>query len=84
MMRAPHSYAVAVRRADGQIAIKAEKAAFPTQRYPILKLPILRGAAVLVQSMVLGIKALNFSASVVYEDAQKAEEPALGAGDSRG
>ncbi|MGH9830934.1 MAG: DUF1385 domain-containing protein, partial [Blastocatellia bacterium] len=76
MMRAPHSYAVAVRRADGQIVTKAELASFPAQRYPLLKLPILRGAGVLIQSMALGIKALNFSASVAYEEAQDSEEPA--------
>ncbi|HYM01046.1 MAG TPA: DUF1385 domain-containing protein [Blastocatellia bacterium] len=76
MMRAPHSYAVAVRRADGQIVTKAELAPYPAQRYPLLKLPVLRGAGVLIQSMTIGIKALNFSTSVLYEDAVKAEQQA--------
>src|SRR5215475_1872834 len=70
MMRAPHSYAVAVRRPDGQIVAKGQRLPSLAEQHPVLKLPILRGAAVLIQSMVLGIKALNFSASVAFEAAQ--------------
>jgi uncharacterized protein YqhQ len=71
MMRAPHSYAVAVRRPDGQIVSKGERLPSLAEQYPILKLPVLRGSVVLIQSMILGIKSLNFSASVVFHDAQK-------------
>lgn len=73
MMRAPHSYAVAVRRANGSIVTKAELAPSPAEQHPALKLPLLRGAGVLIQSMVLGIKALNFSTNVLYEDSKEAE-----------
>ena len=66
MMRAPHSYAVAVRHPDGQIVSKSERLPALSEQYPILKLPVIRGSAVLIQSMVLGIKALNFSANVVF------------------
>jgi uncharacterized protein YqhQ len=69
MMRAPHSYAVAVRKPDGEIVIRAERLPVLAEKYPILKLPILRGSAVLIHSMVLGIKSLNFSANVVFHDA---------------
>jgi uncharacterized protein YqhQ len=75
MMRAPHSYAVAVRRPDGQIVFKAERLPAPSEKYPVLKLPVLRGSAVLIQSMVLGIKALNFSANVVFHQTES-EAPA--------
>src|SRR5262245_65015600 len=68
MMRAPHSYAVAVRRHDGQIVSKAEALPKLDQKYPLLKTPILRGSAVLIHSMALGIKALNFSATVAFDD----------------
>ncbi|MGH9882186.1 MAG: DUF1385 domain-containing protein, partial [Pyrinomonadaceae bacterium] len=44
-----------------------------SDKYPLLKLPILRGGAVMVQSMGLGIKALNFSANEAFADAQAAE-----------
>src|SRR5437867_12579355 len=69
MMRAPHSYAVAVRRPDGQIVSKGERLPALGEQYPLLKLPVLRGSAVLIQSMILGIKSLNFSANVVFHDA---------------
>jgi uncharacterized protein YqhQ len=74
MMRAPHSYAVAVRRPDGQIVAKSEKLPVLAEKYPLLKLPVLRGSAVLIQSMILGIKALNFSANVVFHEAEKETE----------
>src|SRR5260370_912248 len=71
MMRAPHSYAVAVRRGDGTIVTRGELIASPSDKNPMLKLPLLRGAAVLIQSRVLGIKALNFAAGVAYDEAQQ-------------
>ncbi|MGH9938098.1 MAG: DUF1385 domain-containing protein [Blastocatellia bacterium] len=73
MMRAPNSYAVAVRRQDGSIVSKSERLPKLAEKYPILKIPVLRGSAVLIHSMMLGIKALNFSATVVLED-QTGEE----------
>ncbi|PYS75013.1 MAG: hypothetical protein DMF73_02250 [Acidobacteria bacterium] len=73
MMRTPNAYAIAVRKADGTIVNTA--AALPkwSDKAPILKLPILRGGAVLLQSMGLGIKALNYSASEAFAEAQEAE-----------
>ena len=68
MMRAPNSYAVAVRRQDGSIVSKSERLSKLTDKYPILKTPVLRGSAVLIYSMMLGVKALNFSATVAFED----------------
>jgi uncharacterized protein YqhQ len=73
MMRAPNSYAVAVRRQDGSIVSKSERLPKLTDKYPILKTPVLRGSAVLIHSMTLGVKALNFSASVMIEDQQREE-----------
>lgn len=70
MMRAPNSYAVAVRKQDGSIVYKAEPLPKLSDKYPILKIPVLRGSAVLIHSMLLGIKALNFSATVAFEDAE--------------
>ncbi|MDT7602727.1 MAG: hypothetical protein QOF61_724 [Acidobacteriota bacterium] len=77
MMRTPNAYAVAVRKADGTIVHTG--AALPkwSDSYRVLKLPVLRGAAVLVQSMALGIKALNYSAGEVFVAAEQ-EEKAVG------
>ena len=73
MMRTPNAYAVAVRRADGEIVFTG--AALPkwSDKHRFLRLPVLRGAAVLVQSMALGIKALNYSASEAFADAEEKE-----------
>ena len=73
MMRTPNAYAIAVRKADGTIVNTA--AALPkwSDKAPILKLPILRGGAVLLQSMGLGIKALNYSASEAFAEAEEPE-----------
>jgi uncharacterized protein YqhQ len=72
MMRTPNAYAVAVRKADGTIVNIAARLPKWGDKYPLLKLPVLRGSAVLVQSMGLGIKALNYSANEAFGDAQEA------------
>jgi uncharacterized protein YqhQ len=76
MMRTPNAYAIAVRKADGTIVNIAARMPKWSDKYPILKLPVLRGSAVLVQSMGLGIKALNYSANEAFGDAQEAEATA--------
>src|SRR5947209_3623825 len=73
MMRTPNAYAIAVRKADGTIVNTAATLPKWSAKYPIFKLPILRGGAVLIQSMGLGIKALNYSASEAFAEAQEAE-----------
>ncbi len=74
MMRAPHSYAVAVRRQDGQIVSKSEALPKLDEKYPWLKIPVLRGSVVLIHSMALGIKALNFSATVAMEEQEALDQ----------
>lgn len=71
MMRTPSAYAIACRRSDGSIATTAEKLPKWSDKYKWLNIPILRGGATLVQTMALGVKALNFSAQI-FEDDQKA------------
>ena len=73
MMRTPNAYAIAVRKADGTIVNTSARLPKLGDKYPLLKLPVLRGSAVLVQSMGLGIKALNYSANEAFADAQEAE-----------
>ncbi len=67
MMRSLTGYTVAVRQPDGGIAIRKERLTSIGKKYPILKTPVLRGSVVLIQSLILGIRALNFSASVSSE-----------------
>ncbi len=74
MMRTPNAYAIAVRKADGTITHTGAPLPKWSDKYPLLKLPVLRGAAVLVQSMALGIKALNFSANEAFAETDEARE----------
>ena len=73
MMRGPNSWAVAVRRPDGVIVSMSEPLSSLSARYPILKVPVLRGSAVLIHSMVLGIRAINFSAAIALDEGERPE-----------
>src|SRR5690349_1371691 len=73
MMRTPNAYAIAVRKADGTIVNTAARLPKWSDKYPVLKLPVVRGGAVLVQSMGLGIKALNYSANEAFAEAEEAK-----------
>ncbi|HEY0370863.1 MAG TPA: DUF1385 domain-containing protein, partial [Thermoanaerobaculia bacterium] len=64
MMRSLTGYSVAVRQPDGGVSIRKDKLTSVTQKYPFLKIPVLRGSVVLIQSLILGMRALNYSASV--------------------
>jgi uncharacterized protein YqhQ len=68
MMRAPHSYAVAVRRADGTISTTTRPLVRPSERHRIWGWPMLRGLATLGQAMALGVRALRFSSELVMAD----------------
>jgi len=68
MMRSPHSFAVAVRRPRGAIAITQDSLARPSEKRAWLRYPLLRGLGVLGQSMVLGIRALRYSADQAIEE----------------
>lgn len=67
MMRSHSGYTVAVRQPNGEIALKKDTIVSVTEKYPFLKIPVLRGSVVLIQSLILGMRALNFSASVSSE-----------------
>jgi uncharacterized protein YqhQ len=71
MMRAPHSYCVAVRRPGGEIITDRKPLPKVSDRYPIFKLPVLRGVGTLGQAMALGIKALRFSANAALAEGQR-------------
>ncbi len=74
MMRSLTGYSVAVRQANGNVAIKQDKLVSVTTKYPFLKIPVLRGSVVLIQSLILGIRALNYSAAVSSENAEGEQE----------
>ncbi|MEW6447878.1 MAG: DUF1385 domain-containing protein [Bacillota bacterium] len=61
MMRGPKSWAVAVRRPDNSIVIKEEKLK-ALSATGLWRRPLFRGIAVLYEALVLGVKALSYSA----------------------
>ena len=61
LMRGPGKQAIVVRSPDGLVE-KVEKLTLVRDKYPVLGLPIIRGAVTFVDSMVKGVKALMFSA----------------------
>ena len=67
MMRAPNSLVVAVRRPDREIVVRREKLIPLREKFFPFKWPILRGLAVLVESLVWGMKALTYSANQALE-----------------
>jgi uncharacterized protein YqhQ len=74
MMRGPRRYAIAVRRPQGDIRLTSKPFWPVTTRKPWLKMPIVRGAVSLVEMMLLGYRALDFSARVVEEGQREMDE----------
>lgn len=72
MMRNKDRYAVAVRKADGEIALKVDTCHSIVGKYTALtKIPFIRGVFSFIDSMVLGIGTLMYSASFFEEEDEK-------------
>ncbi len=67
MMRGRSNLAIAVRRSDG-VVLHEERLQPWAQRYPVLGLPLVRGSVALLESLIMGVKALSFSASQFAEE----------------
>ena len=68
MMRAPHSYCVAVRKPNGELVTEEMPVPRVSEKHPAFKLFGIRGLGVLGQAMQLGMKALSFSANALMDD----------------
>lgn len=64
MMRGPKRSVMAVRKKDGTIDIRERTFTNLKEKYPILKLPIIRGVAGFIESMTVGYKAMMDSAEI--------------------
>lgn len=71
MMRAGDHVAVAVRNPEGEICLQAEEVSSWGARWPILRWPIIRGAAGMAESLKIGAKALHFSAQTLGEEEEE-------------
>ena len=70
MMKNKDRYSVAVRKPDNTIEVVEHEYVSLMEKYAILKLPILRGVASFVESLIIGMKTLTYSASF-YEDEEE-------------
>ena len=73
MMRNKDKYAVAVRKPDNEIEVVVKECHNLTDKYRILKLPIIRGVFNFIDSLVMGMSTLTYSASF-YDDEDETEE----------
>ncbi len=68
MMKNGSRYAVAVRKEDGSIVIKEDNFKGFLSGTPVRKIPIVRGFFVLIDSLSLGLKVTDYSASMFDEE----------------
>ena len=73
MMKGRKLYAVAVRKPDGEIEVDVQDTKSILDSYKVLRLPILRGIAVFIESLTLGVKTLSYSAEI-FGDEEEVEE----------
>src|SRR5208282_2247087 len=71
MMKSPVGWSVAVRGPKGDISLKREKTGTMAG---FLKLPVVRGSVALFQALHIGIRALEFSGNVAYQEEEQ-EKP---------
>ncbi|MBM7870575.1 uncharacterized protein YqhQ [Clostridium pascui] len=68
MMRGSRGIATAVRKENGEIEVKLEKFVPYSKRNKFFNIPIIRGFVSLIESLIIGIKTLNYSASFFEEE----------------
>ena len=73
MMRGSKGLATSIRTPSGKIEVNVKKTKPITKKYKFLNIPIIRGAVVLIDSLIVGIKTLNYSASFFEEDEEESK-----------
>ena len=68
MMRDANKTATAVRLPNGEIEVETHPVTSIRERYPVLNLPLIRGSVIMVESLVVGMRALSFSAQAAGEE----------------
>lgn len=68
MMRDAHRTATAVRLPSGDIDVETRTVSSIRDRYPVLNLPLIRGSVIMVESLIIGMRALSFSAQAAGEE----------------
>lgn len=78
MMRGTDRYAVAVRRPDGEVVLGRKQLNSFAERHKWAKWPLIRGNVGLIESLVLGLESLQFSADVAAQAEREAARTAAG------
>jgi len=68
MMRSPHAWGIAVRKASGEVVTHSEPLDRPSEKHKWMGWPVVRGVMTLGHAMSLGFKALRFSANAVLDE----------------
>jgi uncharacterized protein YqhQ len=76
MMRSSRRVTTAVRKPDKAILTKNDPYISLSKRHKLLNIPVFRGALSFFEMLVIGLKALNFSADIALEESQRAEKGA--------
>ncbi|HLR21600.1 MAG TPA: DUF1385 domain-containing protein [Tissierellaceae bacterium] len=74
MMRGPKKISMAVRKPDYEIELKVDEINSVTKKYKVLGLPLIRGVVSLIESMLIGTKALMYSANFYEDDIEDQDE----------
>jgi uncharacterized protein YqhQ len=78
MMRGVSTWAVAVRRPDGEIELTSEPLVSWAKRHRLLRLPVIRGVVALGESLKIGFRALAFSANAQLANEETGESEEIG------
>ena len=78
MMRGVSTWAVAVRKPDGEIEVTSEPLVSWAKRHRILRLPIIRGVVALGESLKIGFRALGISANAQLEGGEGEQPEPIG------
>ena len=77
MMRGPKKVATAVRTPEKKIQLQIKDVNSISERFPILKKPLLRGCVSLGESLVVGIRSLSYSAQMAGEEDEQLSDKEL-------
>lgn len=75
MMRNGENYAVAVRKENGEIIVQKEKYSGIIKGSTVNKIPFVRGVFAFIDSLVLGMKTLNFSSDIYMQGSETENKP---------
>src|ERR1700745_1630251 len=73
MMRSPHAWAIACRKASGQVSTHSEPLERLSEKHKWMGWPVVRGVIPLGHAMSLGFRALKFSANVALDEIPPSE-----------